>query len=70
MSEHVRIIEELGLDGVTELLELTDHMAEVSARPIPRVPALRGRTVVTLFYEDSTRTGCRSRPRPSGCRPT
>jgi aspartate carbamoyltransferase catalytic subunit len=31
-------------------------MAEINARPIPKVPALRGRTVVSLFYEDSTRT--------------
>jgi aspartate carbamoyltransferase catalytic subunit len=31
-------------------------MAEVNARPIPKVPALRGKTVVSLFYEDSTRT--------------
>src|SRR5207237_10224689 len=33
-----------------------DRTAEISARPIPKVPALRGRTVVSLFYEDSTRT--------------
>jgi aspartate carbamoyltransferase catalytic subunit len=31
-------------------------MVEVNARPIPKVPALRGKTVVSLFYEDSTRT--------------
>jgi aspartate carbamoyltransferase catalytic subunit len=31
-------------------------MVEVSGRSIPKVPALRGRTVVSLFYEDSTRT--------------
>ena len=31
-------------------------MVEVNRRPIPKVPALRGRTVVSLFYEDSTRT--------------
>ena len=34
----------------------TDSMTEVLGRRIPRVPALRGRTVVSLFYEDSTRT--------------
>jgi aspartate carbamoyltransferase catalytic subunit len=53
---HLRSISELGADGITELLHLTDHMAEINARPIPKVPALRGRTVVSLFYEDSTRT--------------
>jgi aspartate carbamoyltransferase catalytic subunit len=31
-------------------------MAEVNRRPVPKVPALRGRTVVSLFFEDSTRT--------------
>src|SRR5262249_19537954 len=34
----------------------TDSFVEVSARAIPRVPALRGKTVVSLFFEDSTRT--------------
>jgi aspartate carbamoyltransferase catalytic subunit len=56
VSLHLRSIEELGRDGVADLLDLTDHMAEICARPIPKVPALRGRTVVSLFYEDSTRT--------------
>ncbi len=37
-------------------MTLTDSFVEVSARQIPRVPALRGKTVVWLFYEDSTRT--------------
>ncbi len=54
---HLRSIEELGgADGILELLDLTDHMVEVNARPMPKVPALRGRTVVSLFFEDSTRT--------------
>jgi len=53
---HLRSIDELGQAGVLELLELTDHMAEINRRPIPKVPALRGKTVVSLFYEDSTRT--------------
>jgi aspartate carbamoyltransferase catalytic subunit len=54
--KHLRSISELGVDGVHRLLELTDHMAAVNARPNPRVPALRGRTVCNLFFEDSTRT--------------
>ena len=41
---------------IDEVLEVTDRMIEVNQRRIPRVPALRGRTVVSLFYEDSTRT--------------
>ena len=49
-------IAELGVDGIEEILELTDHFVEVNRRAIPKVPALRGKTVVSLFYEDSTRT--------------
>jgi aspartate carbamoyltransferase catalytic subunit len=56
MTGHLRSVDELGADGLTELLDLTDHMAEICARPIPKVPALRGHTIVSLFYEDSTRT--------------
>ncbi|NDE51674.1 MAG: aspartate carbamoyltransferase, partial [Actinobacteria bacterium] len=54
--KHLRSIPELGADGLTRLLELTNHMVEVNRRPVPKVPALRGRTVVSLFFEDSTRT--------------
>jgi aspartate carbamoyltransferase catalytic subunit len=50
------LLEEDGVDGVVELLRLTQTMQEVSARPIPKVAALRGKTVVSLFFEDSTRT--------------
>ena len=49
-------ISELERGDIERLLDLTDHFAEVSTRPIPKVPALRGKTVVSLFYEDSTRT--------------
>ena len=54
--KHLRSIDELGLDGLTGLLQLTDHMAEINQRPVPKVPALRGRTVASLFFEDSTQT--------------
>ncbi len=53
---HVRSIDELGVERVRELLDLAAHMAEINSRPVPKVPALRGRTVVSLFLEDSTRT--------------
>jgi aspartate carbamoyltransferase catalytic subunit len=42
--------------GIDAMLELTDSFLEVTRRDIPKVPALRGKTVVSLFYEDSTRT--------------
>src|ERR1700712_1405920 len=54
--KHLRSIDELGPDGLRHLLDLSDHMAEINRRPIPKVPALRGKTVVSLFFEDSTRT--------------
>ncbi len=56
MTRHLLSVGDLGTDGIEEILRLTDSFVEVSARAIPRVPALRGRTVVSLFYEDSTRT--------------
>lgn len=56
MMKHLRSIDELGHDGLVRLLDLTHHMVEVNRRPVPKVPALRGRTVVSLFFEDSTRT--------------
>jgi len=49
-------ISDLGADGIEEVLRLTDSFVEVSERRIPKVPTLRGKTVVSLFYEDSTRT--------------
>ncbi|HWG74763.1 MAG TPA: aspartate carbamoyltransferase catalytic subunit [Acidimicrobiales bacterium] len=55
-SRHLLSVADLGAGGIAEILDLTDRFVEVSARPIPRVPALRGKTVVSLFFEDSTRT--------------
>jgi aspartate carbamoyltransferase catalytic subunit len=49
-------IGDLDADGINHLLDLTDTFVEVSARPIARVPALRGKTIAWVFYEDSTRT--------------
>src|SRR6516165_10638803 len=55
-TRHLLSVGDLGADGIEEVMQLTDSFVEVSARAIPRVPALRGKTVVSLFYEDSTRT--------------
>ena len=52
-------IADLGPDvaaGINRVMTLTDSFVEVSERAIPKVPALKGRTVVSLFFEDSTRT--------------
>ncbi|MFM8836130.1 MAG: aspartate carbamoyltransferase, partial [Actinomycetota bacterium] len=54
--KHLLAIDELGLDGLNALLNLTNHMVEINQRPVPKVPALRGRTVASFFFEDSTRT--------------
>ena len=56
MTGHLLCVDDLGPDGVDAVLRLTDSMVEIGRREIPKVPALRGRTVVSLFYEDSTRT--------------
>jgi aspartate carbamoyltransferase catalytic subunit len=53
---HLLAVGDLGRDGIEEVLRISDAFVEVSSRAIPRVPALRGKTVVSLFYEDSTRT--------------
>jgi aspartate carbamoyltransferase catalytic subunit len=45
-----------GRAGIEDLLDRSESFLEVTRRDIPKVPALRGKTVVTLFYEDSTRT--------------
>jgi aspartate carbamoyltransferase catalytic subunit len=45
-----------GREGIVELMVLADSFREVAGRSIPKVPALRGRTVATLFFENSTRT--------------
>jgi aspartate carbamoyltransferase catalytic subunit len=55
--KHLLSIADLGgRDGINEVLDVTDSFVEVSERQIPKVPALRGKTIVWLFYEDSTRT--------------
>ncbi len=56
LRRHLLGIEGLDRAALSEVLELTDAFAEIGRRPIPRVPALRGRTVATVFFEDSTRT--------------
>ena len=54
--KHLLSIADLTVKDLHRLLELTDHMVEIGHRPIPKVPALRGKNVVSLFFEDSTRT--------------
>ncbi|MGI3786143.1 MAG: aspartate carbamoyltransferase catalytic subunit [Janthinobacterium lividum] len=53
---HLLSAADLDADEATEILDLAEEMALVQGRPVKKLPALRGRTVVNLFFEDSTRT--------------
>ena len=55
-SRHLLGIEDLDRGEIDLILETALAMKEVGARPIKKVPTLRGRTVVNLFFEASTRT--------------
>ena len=49
-------IADLTPDEILLILETAEAMREIGERPIKKVPALRGKTVVNLFFEASTRT--------------
>ena len=49
-------IGDLSRDEITRILDLGERFAEVMGRDIKKVPTLRGRTVINLFFEASTRT--------------
>jgi len=53
---HLLSAADLDAAEITEILDLGEEMALVQGRPVKKLPALRGRTVVNLFFEDSTRT--------------
>ena len=53
---HLLSTHDLSIDQIVQLLELADHMAEINSRAVPKVPALRGKTIASVFFEDSTRT--------------
>ncbi len=53
---HLLSIEELDRDAIERIVAQAERFAEVSDREIKKVPALRGRMVLNLFYEASTRT--------------
>ena len=49
-------IQDLNCDEILEILDTAESFQEVSTRPIKKVPTLRGKTVINLFFEASTRT--------------
>src|SRR2546422_4984249 len=56
MIKHLLSVSQLSREEVTRILDTAESFREVGTRVIKKVPALRGRTVVNLFYENSTRT--------------
>jgi aspartate carbamoyltransferase catalytic subunit len=55
-SRHLLGIADLSPEEILLVLDTADAMKEIGERPIKKVPTLRGRTVVNLFFEPSTRT--------------
>jgi len=53
---HLIALEELSREEILEVLSLAVSMKEVLRRPLKKVPSLRGKAVVNLFFEASTRT--------------
>jgi aspartate carbamoyltransferase catalytic subunit len=49
-------IRELDCAEILEILDTAESMQELSSRPIKKVPTLRGKTIINLFFESSTRT--------------
>jgi aspartate carbamoyltransferase catalytic subunit len=54
--KHLISIEDLDRGAIERILDRAESFAEVAGREIKKVPVLRGRTIVNLFYEASTRT--------------
>jgi aspartate carbamoyltransferase catalytic subunit len=56
MNRHLISAADLSREDALLVLDTADELARVADRPIKKLPTLRGRTVVNLFFEDSTRT--------------
>jgi len=54
--KHLLSTRDLSRDEAIQILDLAEDMADAGTREVKKLPALRGRTVVNLFFEDSTRT--------------
>lgn len=55
-KKHLLDLRELSKEEIELILETAKSFKEVSSRDVKKVPALRGKTIVSLFFEDSTRT--------------
>jgi aspartate carbamoyltransferase catalytic subunit len=56
VNKHLLSINDLSADEAMEILNTASELAKISDGPMKKLPTLRGRTVVNLFFEDSTRT--------------
>ena len=56
MKRHLISAADLTRDDALLILDTAEELAQISGRSIKKLPTLRGRTVVNLFFEDSTRT--------------
>ena len=54
--KHLLTLRETAEADIRYLLDTADSLQEILARPVKKVPTLRGRAMITLFYENSTRT--------------
>ena len=56
MKKDLLSIADLSREEIYRILDTADAMREIGGRPIKKVPTLRGKTIINLFYENSTRT--------------
>jgi aspartate carbamoyltransferase catalytic subunit len=56
MDKHLLSINDLSADEAIQILNTASELSKISDGPMKKLPTLRGRTVVNLFFEDSTRT--------------
>ncbi|VXB36885.1 aspartate carbamoyltransferase catalytic subunit [Nocardioides sp. AX2bis] len=56
MRRHLLSVDDVDADEIAALLATATEMHDVQRRQVKKLPALRGRTVINLFFEDSTRT--------------
>ena len=57
-KKHILDIENLSVEEIKTIIDTTDRFFNVLKQPVSKVPLLKGKTVLLLFYENSTRTRC------------
>ena len=56
MKNHLLSINDISRDEAISIIQTAQHLEQITSGPTKKLPTLRGRTVVNLFFEDSTRT--------------